>query len=320
MKLFRMTLLSLTLIFFSGCRDEKQKGKDVFEGTITISGAFALYPLVVKWGKEFEKIHPRVRVDISAGGAGKGMADALSDNVNLGMVSRDLKAEEISKGAWGITVARDAVVPTFNTSNPNGRDILSKGLNKEKFLRIWLGSSFKTWGDVLNNGSEDHLNVYTRSDASGAGETWAKFLGKAQEDLKGTGVFGDPGLAEAVRKDKFSIGFNNIAYVYDLRTQKPYEGLGIIPIDFNNNGTIDEEENFYGDHQKFIDAMAQGRYPSPPARELYFVSNGPPKDRLVIEFFKWILTDGQKFVPEAGYLRLSPGLVKAESEILESYY
>jgi len=51
---------------------------------------------------------------------------------------------------------------------------------------------------------------YTRSDACGAAENVAKFFGKKQEDLLGVGVFGDPGLAQAVKKDPLGIGINNI--------------------------------------------------------------------------------------------------------------
>ena len=39
------------------------------KGEIQLSGAFALYPMVVRWAEEFRKIHPEVRIDISAGGA-----------------------------------------------------------------------------------------------------------------------------------------------------------------------------------------------------------------------------------------------------------
>ncbi len=45
--------------------------------------------------------------------------------------------------------------------------------------------------------------MYTRSDAAGAAETWAKYFGKKQEDIQGVAVFGDPGLALAVKKDPF---------------------------------------------------------------------------------------------------------------------
>ena len=43
-----------------------------------MSGAWALYPMAVTWSEEFRKIHPGVQIDISAGGAGKGMADCLT--------------------------------------------------------------------------------------------------------------------------------------------------------------------------------------------------------------------------------------------------
>lgn len=76
------------------------------QGRVTLSGAFALYPLAVEWGTAFQKLHPKVRVDISAGGAGKGVTDALADVVDLGMVSRDLEPEEEQKGAVGFVVAR----------------------------------------------------------------------------------------------------------------------------------------------------------------------------------------------------------------------
>ena len=51
--------------------------------------------MAVKWAEEFRKIHPKVRIDISAGGAGKGITDALAKVVDLGMVSRDIYPQEL---------------------------------------------------------------------------------------------------------------------------------------------------------------------------------------------------------------------------------
>jgi phosphate transport system substrate-binding protein len=82
-------------------------GSDL-EGEISISGAFALYPLAVKWADEFKKENPGVKIDISAGGAGKGMTDVLSNMVDIGMVSREVYASEIEKGAFPVGVAIDA--------------------------------------------------------------------------------------------------------------------------------------------------------------------------------------------------------------------
>ena len=317
--------LAGSVVFIQGCakhadvNENKEKNKGELEGSVSISGAFALYPLVVTWRDEFQKLHPKVKINVVAGGAGKGITEALAHHVNLGMVSREIKSDEISKGAWAITVAKDAVVPTMNASNPYLKEILAKGLTQKQFQDLWVNKKITNWGQLTGNSAvKDIINVFTRSDASGAAETWAKYLGGSQEDLKGVGVFGDPGIADAVKKDKFAIGYNNIAYVYDLKTQKPHEGIVVIPIDINGDGTIDSTENFYEDHHKIINAIAHNVYPAPPARELYFLSDGPPKDTIIRAFFHWILTDGQQYVPESGYIRLSKNRVNSELEILET--
>ena len=64
------------LLVFVGLFTPSKGGCDpaatvAIEGSIRISGPWALYPMVVKWAEEFKRIHPKVRIDISAGGAGK---------------------------------------------------------------------------------------------------------------------------------------------------------------------------------------------------------------------------------------------------------
>jgi phosphate transport system substrate-binding protein len=285
------------------------KGK--LEGNISISGAFALYPLAVRWAEEFKKLNPEVKIDISAGGAGKGMTDALSQVVDIGMVSREIYAEETKKGAFGIAVTKDAVVATISASNPLINDILKKGIKKDAANNVFINGTIKTWGQAIGIKNNTPIRVYTRSDACGAAESWAKYFGKKQEDLLGVGVFGDPGLALAVRKDPLSIGYNNIGYAYDAKTKKPNPGIKILPLDINNNGKIDPDENFYNTMDEIIAAIATGKYPSPPARDLYFVTKGKPNKKVLIAFIQWVLTDGQKYVHEAGYINLSKEKLEA---------
>jgi phosphate transport system substrate-binding protein len=287
-------------------------------GQISISGAFALYPMTVKWSEEFRKINPDVRIDISAGGAGKGIADALGGMVEIGMVSREIYPEEIKKGAFPIAVTKDAVVAVISESNPALNDILDKGLKKDAGNNIWITGKFTTWAQAFNVKSSSPVHIYTRSDACGAAEMWAKYFGKKQEDLLGVGVFGDPGLAQAVKRDPLGLGFNNIGYVYDASTKQQVKGLRVVPLDLNNNGKIDDDENFYNSINDLISAIASGKYPSPPARELYFVCKGNPKNNKVLtEFIKWVLSDGQKFVHEAGYIALPKDRISTEIKKLE---
>jgi len=270
--------------------------------TIKVSGAWALYPMMVKWVEEYQKIHPEVRIDVSAGGAGKGMADALGRLVNIGMVSREIFPEEIEQGAFWVSVCKDAVVPTVNENNPLLEELLTKGVKRHTFMGIWINENITTWGEVVGTEVKDEIHVYTRSDACGAAKTWAKYLGYKQEDLLGVAVYGDPGLAEAVKGDPLGIGYNNINYAYDMETKEPVEGIVVIPIDLNENGKVDEDED-YNNKDEIVEAIATGAYPSPPARDLNLVT----KDKftgITKEFVKWILIEGQQYVPETGYVQL----------------
>ena len=141
---------------------------------------------------------------------------------------------------------------------------------------------------------------------------WGEYLGKDQESLIGIGVFGDPGMADAVKNDTYSLGFNNVIYVYDLKTRKCYDKMEVVPIDLNGDGVINADEDFYATIDDVTVATKSGKYPSPPARDLYFVSKGKPTNQVVIEFLKWILVDGQKYVEEAGYVILAEEKINQE--------
>jgi phosphate transport system substrate-binding protein len=315
------TLFQTIVLVFSACllltSCSTGGGNKDLSGRVSISGAFALYPMAVKWAEEFQKIHPSVHIDISAGGAGKGMADALNKMVDLGMVSRDISPEEVAKGAWFIALTKDAVLPVVNSGHPAIDSIKTRGLTKAQFESIFITNKIIGWNDIYPGLKEFQINVYSRSDACGAGEMWAKFLGKKQEDIKGVGVFGDPGMADAVRADPMAIGYNNVIYAYDINSRLPYHGLSVVPIDLNTNGRIDPAENFYQNLDSIMAAIQTGRYPSPPARDLYFVSNGKPQSKVVVEFIRWILNEGQTFVKNAGYVRLTEEKIALELKKLE---
>lgn len=316
-----LVLLSFFSVFQYGCAPKNSSSWDAengLQGTISISGAFALYPLAVLWSEEFKAIHPRVRFNISAGGAGKGIADALSGMVDIGLVSRDIHRQEFERGAYVIHVAKDAVVGTISSQNPNLAAILRHGIKQGELKRIFVEGSISNWHQVNPTFGNNDLHVYVRSDAAGAAETWAAFFGKSQEDLKGTGIFGDPGIAQAVQKNPLSIGFNNINYVYDLKTRKQAAGIRVIPIDLDNNGMIRSDEYFYDSIDSLTRAVASGRYPSPPSRNLSFLVKGKPQDVVVREFIRFVLRkESQAILLENGYIPLTEELLDDECAKLD---
>ena len=287
--------------------------------SISFSGAFALYPLVQTWATEYNKTHPDIRFDIQAGGAGKGLTDCLAGAVDVGMFSREISDEEKAKGVWWISLCKDAVLPTVNASNPYIDSIKTRGIKKEEFKSIFIDQRPGTWDSLLNikNGSKQKIAVYTRADAAGAADSWASFFGKKQENLKGIGVSGDPGVADAVKKDKGGIGYNNTLFVYDNVSGKKNPGIEVVPIDVNGNGKIDADENVYADLNTFLEAVNTGKFPAPPARDLYFITKGKTSNKAILEFFKWVLTDGQTMVREAGYVPLPADVISEQLKKLE---
>ena len=314
-----VAVAAATLVSCGGNSSNNKVANDgTLKGELSLSGAFALYPLAVVWAEEFQKLNPEVKVDVSAGGAGKGMTDVLAGVVDFGMVSREVYPQEQEKGAVGFPSAKDAVVPTINANNPILDKILAHGITKEIAHKIWIDGNVKTWGDVLGTNDQTPIHIYTRSDACGAAETFANWFGAKQEDLGGTAVFGDPGLAAAIQKDIYGIGFNNIGYAYDNDSHKLNADLQIFPVDVDENGSISADEQFYDLKDNVTKAIAEGRYPSPPARDLYLVTKGVPSDPVVIAFLKYVLTDGQKQNEPVGYIEITQEKIDKALKLLEN--
>jgi len=313
-------LITIGIVSNCGCI-----GKN--ENTIKIEGAYALTPMMEKWKLEYRKTNPSINIDINANGAGAGMADAILGIADIGMVSREINNSEIERGAFWVSVVKDAVVATINSDNPVIEEILKKGVTKQQFNDIFITRSIKTWGQLVGNESlsNDKIVVYSRSDSCGAAETWAKYLGNyKQNDLTqvaDSAVNGDNTLAATIQGEEFGIGFNNIGYVYTKKladgTMVPADGLIPVPIDLDNNSMLDENESVYNNRSSIVTAINDYIYPSPPARALHLVTlhnfTGIVKD-----FVYWILTDGQQYVLDAGYVPLPPETIIDQISYLET--
>ena len=275
-------------------------------GTISVSGAFALYPMMTVWAEEFTKLHPDVQFDVQGGGAGKGMTDTIAGAVDIGMISRTIKPEEESQGIFWVSVTKDAVFPIISSENPVAEQILAKGITQEIFNKIYITGEITTWGEVVGDPSiTDEIHVFTRSDAAGAAEQWAKYSGgKAQEDLKGIGVNGEPSMVDTVIKDPLGIGYGNLNSIFDLSGGGLVPGIVIPPLDINANGQADAEEVYKVKDDAF-GAVANGTYPSPPARFENLATKDKPTG-VTLAFIEWILTDGQQYLEAAGYVPLTP--------------
>lgn len=314
-----ISIFCLILVFlFTSCLSGSTKKVDPknLSADIHISGAWALYPMTLVWAEEFMKQYPNVNIQVEGGGAGLGINETMSKENDLGMLSFDLTQGGLKDAAYTIPVVRDAVVVTCNPKNPYLQFIYKNGMNRKQLEDIFINGTIKDWKQLYPtaNLASRPLNVYTRGDNCGAATVFASYLnGSTQNDLVGEKYNGDLGMLDAVANDKNGIGYNNIAFAYDISTRKTVQELTIIPIDMNENGILEsQDEGFFKDLDSLIKIIEDERYPQSPARNLYLVSNGKPTNPAVLAFLEYILTEGQKLVHKNGYAELDKD-VKAEA-------
>ena len=264
------------------------------DGTLTLSGAWAIYPTAVAWADAFQKGHPGVRVDVSAGGAGKGAADAISGLVDIGMVSREPDPAEIQRGIVPVLVLHDAVFAVMSDKNPFLADLHRRGVKRQTLIDLYITGSAISWDSLAGRTTNRSVHLFTRSDSCGAAASWAAYLGKKQEDLRGVGIFGDPGILEAVKRDPVGIGFSNFSYVFD-REGRILPGLALVPIDADGSGVADPDEVFAG---RAAAAKAIESKAYPVSRNNYFFTKGKPQG-LAKAFIEFALSDEGTRVVEA---------------------
>jgi phosphate transport system substrate-binding protein len=304
----------LILILLNGCNSQKtskepekirEEIKSDLKGSFSISGAYALYPLIARLADEFMAIHPGVKIEVSKIGTGEGITSLLSGKCQLAMISRPLTDEETGEGIWVIPVAKDGVAPIVNQKNPNIEKILTMGLSTDEFMHIFVSGKQMTWGEVLGTDSRDKITVYTRADESGAAELWAGFIYKKSADLRGIGVTGDDEMIKSIQDNPLAIGFCNFSYAFDTSTGERIKDVQIIPCDLDFDDKIDRVELPFINLEEAHRSMWLGFYPEQLCRELTLGSLGKPTDPVIIEFLKYVLGKGQSDVKKVGFCPLN---------------
>ncbi len=91
---------------FSACGGEG--GDEVY-----VTGSTSVQPLMQTLAGEFERLHEGVSIDVGGGGSGTGIMDAQNGNVDFGMSSRNLSADELA-ALKSLTIANDGIALIVN--------------------------------------------------------------------------------------------------------------------------------------------------------------------------------------------------------------
>ncbi|WP_440770668.1 PstS family phosphate ABC transporter substrate-binding protein [Natronorubrum sp. DTA28] len=296
----------------------------VFDGgdTVRISGGVGPLPMVEVWADIYGD-ETDTSFDISGGGTGVGVSDVFNDQVDIAMMGREPEEEEVDQGLFAVPMLIDTVVGTVNVDNPVIDELQENGLSRADMEAIFT-KEVDNWGEVVDADVDEEITVYGRSDASAAYKQWGDFLGGEDdaytenelENLSDGNHNGDQQVAEAIAGNENAISLNNINYVYDLESGELEGDVRPIPLDRDGDGELSEEEDFYETRDEFLAAVEAGQYPAPPAREMFLASNGD-FDEDAREFVEWVLSDGQEYVRDNGYVPLEDDRLEEAQDDLD---
>ena len=260
--------------------------------TIRIAGTRLTYPLFQKWIDEYMKENPSIHFILNS--------KQPADSVDISIVSHILAPKDIKLGKTELVVSRYVQLAVVNSNRPDVEELQAKGFDNTQFKKIYFGDNVNT-----SLASDAIFTVYKRKQPACASQSFANHFGSQQNDIKGIGVVGDDkDLLSAVKQDKNGISYNNLGFIYDLRTRKLVDSIAIVPIDFNENGRIDKDENIYGSLDYVIGYAEKTNNPKLLIENVHVLFNKENTKKEVTSFLQWVLTEGQKYNHAYGFLNL----------------
>ncbi len=288
MKRVLVFLLLLSFVLTScGSADSADAASDSSAQYIENKGSDTIVNLALAWAERYQGEHADVRISVTGGGSGTGIAALINNTVDLANASRQIKEEEIeearSKGVEPLEhiIARDAIAVIVNSENPVSE------LTLQQISDIYSGKITR-WNEV---GGEDRPIVkLSRETNSGTHvyflETVLRLGSKEDKTLFSTDTLLLPsseGIISEVRDNPNAIG---------------YDGLGYVPDDVKMIAIAKEAGSAYV--LPSIETVNDKTYAI--ARDLYMYTNGEPTG-IVKDYLDWILSDeAQQIVEELGFV------------------
>jgi phosphate transport system substrate-binding protein len=176
----RALVCASVVVLFAGIAGCGRKD-DAELSKVTVVGSSTIAPLMGEIGKAFEKSHPGIRIDVQAGGTSRGVLDVRQGTAQIGMVSRELKADEAAE-LRRVLLAKDGLAMIVHKSNPIA------SLTKEQVIGIYSGR-ISNWKDL--GGADQAISVVSKAEGRSTLEIFSHYFGLPYRDIKAHVVIGD---------------------------------------------------------------------------------------------------------------------------------
>jgi phosphate transport system substrate-binding protein len=296
MSLLRRIVSTFLLVSLLGCATQPTEpgASNPTPGAaayIENKGSDTLVNLALAWAERYQRLHPEVRISVTGGGSGTGIASLINGTVDLANASRSIKPEEIEEAqANGIdpqefVVARDAIAVIVNPQNPVDR------LTLQQISDIYSGK-ISNW---LAVGGEDRPIVrLSRETNSGTHVYFLEEVLRLGRDDDKTLFSPDTlllpsseGITVEARDNPNAIGYDGLGYVTP--------DLKVIAVALDD-GSLESSDYILPS----AETVNNGAYPI--SRDLYMYTAGQPTET-VAEYLDWILSpEAQQIVDDLGFV------------------
>ena len=317
-------------------------GPAVAQLTINGAGATFPYPIYSRWFDEYHTRHPDAQINYQSIGSGGGIRQLLAGTVDFGATDGPMTDEQLQQSKVKILhlpTVLGAVVATYNVAG-SPRDLR---FTPEALSGVFMGTVTR-WNDPAlakaNPGATlpaADIIVVHRSDGSGTTYVWTDYLAKVSEPWRtkvgrntsvnwpvGLGAKGNEGVAGLVAQTPNAIGY--IELVYALQNRMAYglvqnAGGAFVKPDLASvtEAAASAATTMPDDFRVSITNPAgKGAYPIASFTWLLVPVQmaDPNKARVMADFLKWMLTDGQKLASPLGYAPLPKKVAEQEMRAL----
>ena len=297
---------------------------------VQINGAGATfpYPIYSKWFSEYNKLHPNVEINYQSIGSGGGIRQLTNQTVFFGATDGPMTPDQMLAAPGKILhlpTVLGAVVPVYNIPGVSTQLKFTGGLLADIFLgkiTKWNDPTIMKQNPGVNLPGTD-ITVVHRSDGSGTSYIFVDYLAKLSAEWKqkvGVGGKGNEGVSGLVTQTPGSIGY--VELIYALQNKVSYGAVQNMAGDFVT-ATVESVSAAAAEAVKSMPADFRVSITNAPGKGVYPISSFTwlllyenPKDKaqakIMSDFVKWALTDGQKFAADLGYAPLPEAVVKLE--------
>jgi phosphate transport system substrate-binding protein len=293
--LTRVLASCIVLLFLAACT-LSNAGSEVSSGEQVVSsienkGSDTIVNLALAWAERYQSEHPEVRISVTGGGSGTGIASLINNTVDIANASRQIKPDEIETARENgiepveFVIARDAIAVIVHPDNPIDR------LTLQEISAIYSGQ-INNWSEL---GGEDRPIVRLSRETNSGTHVYFLETVLRRGDTNSTLLFStdtlllpsSEGIIKEVSQNPNCIGYDGLGYVT--------EEVKVIGVSLEAGG-----DYVYPS----LETVNSGKYPI--ARDLYMYTNGQPQGILAV-YLDWIFSpEARQIVADLGFVPINP--------------